>query len=176
MKKNRLLLCIVSACIIVVFTFFSTILWYKFFDRNTEEKLIVNQLYISNNAQQVVDQIGLDDEYALNNTPAIYSFSVENTSDQDLTYKLLLQDISPSFITDGCTQADLLKREQLVYQLKLNGEVLIKDKMSNIKENTIDVKTIKANTQNQYEISFWIESGEKDYLNKHYHYEINLSV
>ena len=176
MKKNRILVCIVSAVIIVLFTFFSTILWYKFFNRNTEEKLIVNQLYISNNDKQVIDQIGVDDEYALNNTPAVYSFSVENTSNQDLTYKLLLQDISLSLITDGCKQENLLKRNQLIYQLKLNGEILIKDKMSNIKENTIDMKTIKAGSQNQYEISFWIRNGEKDYLNKHYHYEINLSV
>lgn len=176
MKKNRVFLCIISACIIVLFTFFSTILWYKFFNRNTQEKFIVNQLYISNNDKQVIGEIGVDDEYALNNTPAVYSFSVENTSNQDLTYKLLIQDLSPSLITDGCKGEELLKREQLVYQVKLNGKVLIKDKMSNIKENTIDVKTIKANTQNQYEISFWIQSGEKDYLNKHYHYEINLSV
>ncbi len=176
MKKNRIVICIISALAIVVFTFLSTILWYNFFDKNTEEKLIVNQLYISNNAQQVVKQIGIDDSYALNNTSEVYSFSVENTSTQDLSYKLLLHEISPSLLTDGCTQNDLLTRKELIYQLSLNGKVLIKDNMSSIKENIIDAKTIKAGSVNNYELTFWVKAGQKDYLNKHYHYEINLSV
>ncbi len=176
MKKNRVCLCIALAFLIILFTFFSTFMWYKFFDKNTEEKPIVNQLYISNNAQQVVEHVGVDDENDINNASDAYSFSVENTSKRNLTYQLKINEIAPSLLTDGCMQEDLLTRDQLIYQLKCNGSVITKESMTNIKDNTIDIKTIKAGAVNNYELTFWVDHNQKDYLNKHYHYEINLSV
>lgn len=177
MNKKRIFLCFGLAFIIIIFTFLSTIVWYHFFDKQTEEKLIINQLYISNNGPQVIDQIGIDDANAVaGNTPQVYSFTVENTSNQDLSYKLLINEVAPSLLTDGCEEDDLLTRDQLIYQLTVNGEVIAKDRMDTIKDDTIDVKTIKSGSVNHYELSFWVESGQKDYLDKHYHFQINLSV
>lgn len=176
MKQNRILICILSAGIIILFTFISTVLWYKFFNKNIGNQLIVNQLYMSNNGKQVIDEIGIDNKDILNNSSATYSFSIENTSKQNIAYKLLIHEISPSLLTDGCKQENLLVREQLVYQITLNGKVIIKDDMANIEDNTIDIRTIKAGAINNYELSFWVKDSQKDYLNKHYHYEVNLSV
>lgn len=177
MNKKRIFIYVGIALIIIVFTFLSTILWYQFFDKRTEKQIIVNQLYISNNGPQVIDQIEIDDSSAVvEKAPQIYSFTVENTSNQELSYKLLINEVSPSLLSDGCEEKDLLTRDQLVYQLTMNGEVIVKDSMKNIKENTIDVKTIKASDVNHYELAFWVEKGQTDYLNKHYHFQINLSV
>lgn len=176
MSKGRILTCIISSFAIIIFTLLSTIMWYHFFDKNTKETVISSQLYISNNGDQVVKNIAIETENSVQVGEQAYSFSVENTGNKELSYKLLINEIAPSLLTDGCTNKTLLKRGELIYQLSLNDEVLVKEDMDNIKENILDIKTIKAGTVNNYELKFWVKSDAKNYLNKHYHYEINLSI
>lgn len=176
MSKGRILTCVLSSCVIIIFTLLSTIMWYHFFDKNTKETVISSQLYISNNSDQVAENIAIETEDSVQIGGQVYSFSVENTGNKDLSYKLLINEIAPSLLKDGCKNNTLLKRSELVYQLSLNNEVLAKEDMSAIKGNVIDVKTIKAGTVHNYELRFWVKTGVNNYLNKHYHYEINLEI
>ena len=176
MRNKNVIICVIVAICIIIFTLISTIVWYHFFEKHTEEKVITNQLYISNNSEQVANTLGIDKESSVNKQIESYIFTVENTSKKDISYKLLIEDVSASLVTDGCTKDTMLTRDDLVYELSLNGEVITKDNMDKISKNVIDAKTIKAGTTNQYELKFWIKEGVTDYLNKHYHYEINLSV
>lgn len=173
MNSNRLIVCIVSAIAIITFTLISTIVWFNFFDKDTKQNIISNQLYISNNDKQVIDNIDIENTVMNIDT---YNFSIENTSKHEISYKLLLTEVPLAELTDGCKEDDLLKRNELVYELSLNGKSIIKDDMSNIENNIIDIKTIDGNSTNKYELKFWIKSGTTNYLNKHYHYQINLSA
>lgn len=180
MHKKRIIICILSAFAIIIFTLLSTILWYKFFKQNMKREIEnttneVSEVYISNNGPQVIKDIALDDEGYVGNDSGEYSFSVENTGKEKVSYKLLLIDTPLSSLTDGCTSDKLLKREQLVYELYCNGKKITKENMNKISDNIIDIKTIDAGGRNEYKLKFYIQNTATNYLNKHYHYEVDLS-
>ena len=177
MSKKRILFCVLSACVLLLFTFFFTLLWYNFFNKNLKKTVTPesSQIYISNNGPQVIKNIAVDDEGYVGEDSETYKFKVENTSSNEVAYKLLLKDISSSLTEDGCLDKDLLTREDLIYEISCNNEVIAKEEMTNIKSNIIDVKTIQPGEVNKYELKFYVKKNTQNFLNKHYHYVVDLA-
>jgi len=100
-----------------------------------------------------------------------YEFSISNTKEENATYDLLIEDI-----IDKEKGENTLSRSYLNYELKLNGVVIKKGTMSNIKNNILDTRTMSTNSTNSYSLKIWLneKSKETDWMNKYYSYNITV--
>ncbi len=172
--KNRGVL---SIAIVSLFIFvgISTYLWYIYFHDYEEELIAASpamrfikgvELINSGNVNYVNANVEDDDSIV-----PTYYFTVKNHSDKDYNYVILLEDIEGS---DGCTPETRFKRSELEYELFLDGVVLKNDSLSTLKNNVLDINTIKVNGINDYSLKIKLKDSDIDYESKHFHYIINM--
>lgn len=176
MKKIVLLL--LAGVALFAFIFTTSILWYRFFYNDSTTGSNVNSVNVQLGDNNVIDESGLipfDDETAKTITP--YEFKVENNSANDTTYNVLLED---GVISDdeNYTNKELLSRNQLRYQLSLNGNVIKVGNLSEIKNNILDTRNIASSQVNNYQLRIYVgESFQNtDWQNKYYHFNINVQM
>lgn len=178
--KNKLLL-ICAAALLFIFLVFGTYFWYLFFLQISED-FTVNNNNINNGSIIFVDYgnnvYEVDAETVDENSVSAvipYKFEVKNNSNKDGNYHLYIEDLPASFVNDGCTEATLLDRNMLKYQLKLNGSIIKDDYLSNIKDNILDIRNIGTKKINSYELRIYIHDEAYDWAGKHYHYKVVLN-
>lgn len=172
MKRSWPLL-LLGGIILFLFILGTSYAWYVLF---SHEETIAANLEISINDQGkgivVTDATPITDEEGKQGVA--YHFQVKNSGKAAGTYQLLIQEVPFNEIEDGCTNEDLLVREQLRYQLIMNGQEIMLDSLSNIKNNVLDLRTIEAKRQNKYELRVWVSESKEDtdWQDKHYHYSV----
>lgn len=176
MKKIVLLL--LAGVALFAFIFTTSILWYRFFYNESATGNSVNSFNVQLGNNNVIDENGLiplDDETAKNITP--YEFKVENKSENNTTYNVLLED---AIISDDVnyTSKELLSRNQLRYQLSLNGTVIKVGNLSEIKNNILDTRSIAFGQVNSYQLRIYVAESVQntDWQNKYYHFDINVQM
>ena len=176
MKKIVLLL--LAGVALFAFIFTTSILWYRFFYNDSDASNSVSSVNVQLGDNNVIDESGLiplDDETAKTITP--YEFRVENNSTNDTTYNVLLED---TVISDDAnyTNKELLSRNQLRYQLSLNGNVIKVGNLSEIENNVLDTRNIASSQVNNYQLRIYVgESFQNtDWQNKYYHFNINVQM
>ena len=176
MKKFILL--VLAGVALFVFIFTTSILWYRFFygEGSINNSSLIN-IEISN-TNNVLDESGLipiDDNTALSLKP--YEFKVTNFSDNDSVYNVLLED---SIISDDATYSskELLSRNQLRYQLSLNGKVIKCGDLDEIKNNILDTRNIAPSQVNNYQLRIYVAeyAQNTEWQNKYYHFEIKVQM
>lgn len=176
MKKVILLL--LAGIALFAFIFTTSILWYRFFysvpDTNTVGSVNVN-LSNYNNTINESNFIPLDDETAKGVTP--YEFTVNNNSEADSSYEVLLED---SIISDDSTYSnkDLLSRNQLKYYLSLNGQIIKSGYLSDLKNNVLDTRVISSSQVNNYQLRIYVPENVQDsvWQNKYYHFNVRVEM
>ena len=154
-------------------------LWYRFFysgASNSENVSNISvQLSENNNVITESGLIPLDDETAKSLTP--YEFKVDNNSESATTYNVLFED---SIISDddSYSNKELLSREQLRYQLSLNGIVIKCGDLKNINNNILDTRNIASGQTNNYQLRIYVaeSSINTDWQNKYYHFNISVQT
>lgn len=176
MKKIVLLL--LAGVALFAFIFTISILWYRFFYNDLDASNSVSSVNVQLGDNNVIDESGLiplDDETAKTITP--YEFRVENNSTNDTTYNVLLED---TVISDDAnyTNKELLSRNQLRYQLSLNGNVIKVGNLNEIENNILDTRNIASSQVNNYQLRIYVgESFQNtDWQNKYYHFNINVQM
>ena len=176
MKKIVLLL--LAGVALFAFIFTTSILWYRFFYNDSDASNSVSSVNVQLGDNNVIDESGLiplDDETAKTITP--YEFRVENNSTNDTTYNVLLED---TVISDDAnyTNKELLSRNQLRYQLSLNGNVIKVGNLNEIENNILDTRNIVSSQVNNYQLRIYVgESFQNtDWQNKYYHFNINVQM
>lgn len=176
MKKIVLLL--LAGVALFAFIFTTSILWYRFFYNDSTTGSNINSVNVQLGDNNVIDESGLiplDDVTAKTITP--YEFKVENNGNSAAIYNVLLED---SIISDDINYSskELLSRNQLRYQLSLNGNVIKVGNLSDIKNNIIDTRNIAASSVNNYQLRIYVgESFQNtDWQNKYYHFNINVQM
>lgn len=176
MKKIILLL--LAGVALFAFIFTTSILWYRFFYNDSTVINDAGSVNVQLGDNNVIDESGLiplDDETAKNITP--YEFKVENNSNGDALYTVLLED---GMISDDVnyTNKELLSRNQLRYQLSLNGNVIKVGNLSEIENNVLDTRNIASSQVNNYQLRIYVgESFQNtDWQNKYYHFNINVQM
>ena len=176
MKKIVLLL--LAGVALFAFIFTTSILWYRFFYNDSDASNSVSSVNVQLGDNNVIDESGLiplDDETAKTITP--YEFMVENNSTNDTTYNVLLED---TVISDDAnyTNKELLSRNQLRYQLSLNGNVIKVGNLNEIENNILDTRNIASSQVNNYQLRIYVgESFQNtDWQNKYYHFNINVQM
>ena len=71
-----------------------------------------------------------------------------------------------------------LSKSQLTYQLILNGTIIKKGNLADLKNDVLDDRYIMPNTNNQYELKVYISESAKDtaWQNKSYAYKVDINV
>lgn len=180
MKNKVLLVC--AGLLLLLFLAFGSYVWYLYFLRgsgnfeiNNNSNLKYGDIVLKDDGNSVyeTDADSIEDEQASSVIP--YIFRVENTDDSSGNYYLYIEDMPVNSINDGCTTETLLTREQLKYQLKLNGKVIKEDYLSNIDDNILDKRTITAKGINYYELRIYIHDEALEWTGKHYHYKVVIN-
>ena len=177
MKKVVLL--IMAGIALFAFIFATSMLWYRFFYNNSTVSNDVSTVKVQlSDANNVIDESGLiplDDETAKSLTP--YEFTVENNSENASTYNVLLED---SIISDDATYSskELLSRDQLRYQLSLNGNVIKIGDLSDLKNNVLDTRNIAVGQTNNYQLRIYVaeDAASTAWQNKYYHFNVNVQM
>ena len=176
MKKFVLL--VLAGIALFVFIFTTSILWYRFFygEGSINNTSLINvEISDTNNVLDESGLIPLDDNTALSLKP--YEFTVTNSSDHDSIYNVLLED---SIISDDATYSskELLSRDQLRYQLSLNGNVIKSGDLSEIDNNILDTRNIAPSQVNNYQLRIYVaeDAQNTEWQNKYYHFEIKVQT
>lgn len=178
MKKTILLF--FAGIALFAFIFTTSVLWYNFFyDKKVEDREGVSTLVIHlDDANNTIDENGLiplDDETARSLQP--YEFTVENTSSSSALYDIILED---SIISDDATYSskELLSRDQLEYQLALNGTVVKTGMLSDLDKNVLDTREISDEQINSYQLWIYVSENAQNtnWQNKYYHFDIKMQV
>ena len=179
MKKVVMLF--LAGIALFAFIFATSMLWYRFFynnDTSSSSNNVSNITIQLDDENNVIDESGLiplDDDTARTLTP--YEFRVNNNSENDYTYNVLLED---SIISDDTTyrSKELLSRSQLRYQLTLNGEVIKIGNLSDIKNNILDTRVISASKTNNYQLRIYLaeSSQNTNWQNKYYHFNVKVQT
>ncbi len=173
MKINKLLIIGLSAFLIAFIIGFSYFTYYTFH----KEGKFVNTLEISfSDDDKKIDQAGLapmSDEKGKLLTP--YKFKISNPNSVSSKYQVIIEDSTPRN-EDTYQESQLLKRNQLRYQLILNNQVIALDNLGNVKNNVLDIRSIDEEKDNSYELRLWVDKNqtESNWMNKYYHYNIRI--
>ena len=182
---KRLILLILSGIALFAFIFTSSMLWYNFFyngtysidaDNDTDDTVSSIEVQLDDdNTISEGDLIPLDKEMAKNIEP--YSFRVKNTNSVSAYYNVIIEDAMISNDVNYSSK-ELLLRNQLEYQLSLNGKLIKTGMLSDIRNNILDSRTISENETNNYELRMYVSESALDtnWQNKYYHFNINVQT
>ncbi len=177
MKKMVLLL--LAGVALFAFILATSMLWYKFFYGSPDVINNVNSVKVQlDDTNNTIDESGLiplSDDMAMSLTP--YEFKVENTGDTAVTYNVLLED---NIVNDDSTYNNkkLLSRNQLRYQLLLNGKIIKVGNLNKIKNNVLDTRNIASDQVNNYQLRIYVSEDAQDtsWQDKYYHFEISVQM
>jgi len=181
MKNKILIIC--AGLLLLIFLVFGTYAWYLYFLRassgfavnNNSKYLETSGIIFQDNGHNVYDADAESiEDSKVTDVPA-YTFTVTNTNDSKGKYQLYIEDLPANVLNDGCTEETLLNRNQLKYQLSLNGTVISEDFMDKINDNILDSREIEGNKTNKYSLKIYIHDEALEWFGKHYHYKVSLN-
>ena len=156
MNKDKIKI-ILGIIILVIFNWFLSIFFYKFFSKNS---VIVSNLEIA--YSDTGDGLITNGNVKTFSAATPYVFQVKNNGQVDGKYKVVINDDVKSNID----------RKNLRYQLTLNNNVIKTGEMSEIENNILDTRMIEANQTNYYTLKVII----KDNVNTNGDYKYSLKV
>ncbi len=176
---KKVIMLFLAGIALFAFIFATSMLWYRFFYSSTSNDSSISSITVQlDDENNTIDESGLiplDDETATTLTP--YEFSVRNSSDSDYTYNVLLED---SIISDDASYSskELLTRNQLRYQLSLNGKVIKTGSLADIKNNVLDTRVLSSSNTNNYQLRIYVAESSQNtsWQNKYYHFNINVQA
>lgn len=159
-----------SGVLLFLFIVGTTFLWYKAFYYNNLG--IVSSLQVKKESEEVALTENL---FPMSETEASvvpnYKFSVKNVNDFKSRYEVVYKEQEVS-------GKQKLSKSQLAYQLILNGTIIKKGNLADLKNDVLDDRYIMPNTNNQYELKVYISESAKDtvWQNKSYAYKVDINV
>ncbi len=161
---------IFGGILLFVFIVITSFLWYKTFYYNNLGS--VSSLQIRKESEEVTINENLfpmseDEASSIKN----YKFSVKNVNDFKSRYEVLFKEKKNQ-------KNSKLSNNQLNYQLFLNGKIIKKGSVSDIKNKLLDDRYIMPNNTNQYELKVYIPESAKttEWQNKSYSYKVEINA
>ena len=159
-----------SGVLLFLFIVGTAFLWYKAFYYNNLGS--VSSLQVKKESEEVALTENL---FPMSETEASvvpnYKFSVKNVNDSKSRYEVVYKEQEVS-------GKQKLSKSQLSYQLILNGKIIKKGNLADLKNDVLDDRYIMPNTNNQYELKVYISESAKDtaWQNKSYAYKVDINV
>ena len=169
---KRLLILRIAFISMIAFTIAGGYFWYIYFDQREGKMLSDNvRLQLLNNGSiTYLNAVPKDDD---GNIP-VYYFRVKNNLNEEASYVLEFQEVSPSVAQDGCSSDTFLNKNELSYELRLDNKLIKSGKLDNLKDNVLDSNKVLGNNTNDYSLKIYIADDSVDTLKKHYHYSVVL--
>lgn len=101
-------------------------------------------------------------------------FRLKNNSGIKGKYRLLLQETPIGAINDGCKVEDLMKKEDLKYELLKNGIVIKNGYLKDLSASILLETTIEPAITEEFELKTWIPLTNTTWMGKHFHYRISI--
>lgn len=159
-----------SGVLLFLFIVGTAFLWYKAFYYNNLG--IVSSLQVKKESEEVAltENLFPMSEAEASVVPN-YKFSVKNVNDSKSRYEVVYKEQEVS-------GKQKLSKSQLTYQLILNGTIIKKGNLADLKNDILDDRYIMPNTNNQYELKVYISESAKDtaWQNKSYAYKVDINV
>lgn len=159
-----------SGVLLFLFIVGTAFLWYKAFYYNNLG--IVSSLQVKKESEEVAltENLFPMSEAEASVVPN-YKFSVKNVNDSKSRYEVVYKEQEVS-------GKQKLSKSQLTYQLILNGTIIKKGNLADLKNDVLDDRYIMPNTNNQYELKVYISESAKDtaWQNKSYAYKVDINV
>lgn len=159
-----------SGVLLFLFIVGTAFLWYKAFYYNNLG--IVSSLQVKKESEEVAltENLFPMSETEVSVVPN-YKFSVKNVNDSKSRYEVVYKEQEVS-------GKQKLSKSQLTYQLILNGIIIKKGNLADLKNDVLDDRYIMPNTNNQYELKVYISESAKDtaWQNKSYAYRVDINV
>lgn len=159
-----------SGVLLFLFIVGTAFLWYKAFYYNNLG--IVSSLQVKKESEEVAltENLFPMSEAEASVVPN-YKFSVKNVNDSKSRYEVVYKEQEVS-------GKQKLSKSQLTYQLILNGTIIKKGNLADLKNDVLDDRYIMPNTNNQYELKIYISESAKDtaWQNKSYAYKVDINV
>ena len=159
-----------SGVLLFLFIVGTAFLWYKAFYYNNLGS--VSSLQVKKESEEVAITENL---FPMSETEASvvpnYKFSVKNVNDFKSRYEVVYKEQEVS-------GKQKLSKSQLSYQLILNGKIIKKGNLADLKNDVLDDRYIMPNTNNQYELKVYISESAKDtaWQNKSYAYKVDINI
>ena len=163
----------------LAFLIVASYLWYLYFhnyEKDVLTKETILDLEILNSGK--IDYVNAKVDDPKDIIP-VYYFRIKNNTSNDVSYKVLMRDVSSVEANDGCSDGRLFKREELKYELLLKGRVVASGLLSDIKNNILTMGNVNGNSINDYSMRVWLNDEEGMNVNtigKHYHYVVDVKV
>ncbi len=170
---KRKLLYILGGITLFLFIVLSAFGWYQIFytKKGTENTKISNLMVKLEDNEKTIHE---KDAVPTENTDAVdpYQFTVYNQTKDPTIYKVLLEDSVTTNIDKSLSQS------QLSYELSLNGKVIKKGTLDEIKNNVLDERSIEGEKENKYSLKIWLneDTMDTDWINKSYSYQITIQT
>lgn len=169
MKKNLFL--IIGGIVLIVSIFLISYYSLTFFNkRKPKVDLGTLEIVLSDEGNvKLNEQTPISDKDGSEIAP--YIFKVTNKGNEKAKYQLLIED----FVSDA--SKEILNRQYLKYELKLDGVVIKTDKLSNVENNIIDERKINVSEEKKYELRVWIDEtvDTSNWVGKTYDYNIKVN-
>ena len=168
MRKKIFL--IFSGILLFAFVLDTSFLWYKVFyygDLGAVSNLQVQKESDESTLNENLFPMTKEEASIVPN----YEFSIKNVSNFKSHYEVVYKEINDN---PGKT----LSKNQLDYQLMLNGKAIKEGNLEKLKNNVLDERYVMPNQTNKYELKVYIASSAKDsnWQNKKYTYTVNINV
>ena len=105
-----------------------------------------------------------------------YRFDILNKGVSSQNYRLILREVSPSEVQDGCSNDTILNVSELNYQLYVNGVLMRNGTLKEVVNNILYEKKINIDVTDKYELKIWLKDDHSASEGKHYHYSVDLEV
>ncbi len=168
---------IIAGILLFIFISVTSMLWYHAFYQPKKEVSVlqIGKDHEENATIDLSNMIPMSDEEGAQITP--YEFQVQNSGDKEKEeiYRVLIEDEKLSDDPNFSSKS-LLSRSQLKYQLTMNGTVIKKGKLSDIKNNILDERSIAKGKENNYQLRIYLGTNVANtaWQNKYYHYIITI--
>ena len=165
--------------VVLAFMTITSYLWYRYF-HNYELGTLVKEtapdieIINSGKIDYINAKVGDTDDLI-----PVYYFRIKNNTANEIVYKILINDVSPSEAEDGCSNDTTFKRDELRYELSMKGKVISKGLLSSLVGDLLSVGMVPANSLNDYSLRVFLADtklNDTDSLKKHYHFVIDVKV
>ena len=175
MKKTTIVL--LCSAVIVIFTVLVAVVCFKLYYQEDGKRLDSIEVSLNDKGKG----ISLDSAIPIEDDKVEelkgYDFQVKNKGNVDSKYQVLIEEVELSN-KKGYSKSELLSRNQLNYELRLNGKVIAGGNMADIKDNIIDERMVPVSKTNKYKLKVWIpqSAGKTNWSNKYYRYKVNIKT
>lgn len=169
---------VLGGIVLFIFIVLTSFMWYHVFLTKGASPVAVLQIKLEQQDKTINTEKSIPTTSSDLSTIEPYQFQVVNNTPTAGIYKVLLEEPTLSETDAKYAKENLLTRSQLDFQLLLNGKVVRQGKLSELRNNELEKRSIDQNQVNQYQLRIYLseDAYHTAWQNKYYHYKVTIQT